>query len=82
MPIVKVNSESRMRKVSVTVYALAMIVFCAAALDNGFRVIVVLTSDFLKLVEQTAQRLIERGVNVIQRTIPRIWSRHASSITT
>ena len=30
MPIVKVNSESRMRKVSVTVYALAMIVFCAS----------------------------------------------------
>jgi hypothetical protein len=33
-----------------------MITFCAAAIDNGFRVIVVLTSDFLKLVEQTAQR--------------------------
>ena len=30
MPIVKVNSESRMRKVSVTIYALAMIVFCAS----------------------------------------------------
>lgn len=34
----------------------AMITFCAAALDNGFRVIVVLTSDFVKLVEQTADR--------------------------
>jgi len=34
----------------------AMISFCAAAIDNGFRVIVVLTSDFLKLVEQTADR--------------------------
>jgi hypothetical protein len=34
----------------------SMITFCAAAIDNGFRVIVVLTSDFLKLVEQTAQR--------------------------
>src|SRR4030095_6935 len=34
----------------------AMITFCAAAIDNGFRVIVVLTSDFLKLVEQTADR--------------------------
>jgi hypothetical protein len=34
----------------------AMITFCAAAIDNGFRVIVVLTSDFLKLVEQTAER--------------------------
>jgi hypothetical protein len=34
----------------------AMITFAAAALDNGFRVIVVLTSDFVKLVEQTADR--------------------------
>ena len=30
MPIVKVNSESRMRKVSVTLYAFALIVFCAS----------------------------------------------------
>jgi hypothetical protein len=34
----------------------AMIAFCSAAIDNGFRVIVVLTSDFVKLVEQTADR--------------------------
>lgn len=34
----------------------AMISFCAAAIDNGFRIIVVLTSDFVKLVEQTADR--------------------------
>jgi hypothetical protein len=34
----------------------AMISFCAAAIDNGFRVVVVLTSDFVKLVEQTADR--------------------------
>lgn len=34
----------------------AMITFCAAALDNGFRVIVVLTSDYVKLVQQTARR--------------------------
>lgn len=34
----------------------AMITFCAAAIDNGFRVVVVLTSDFVKLVEQTAER--------------------------
>lgn len=33
-----------------------MIAFAAAAIDNGFRVIVVLTSDFVKLVEQTAER--------------------------
>jgi len=34
----------------------AMIAACAAAIDNGFRVIVVLTTDFVKLVEQTAER--------------------------
>lgn len=34
----------------------AMITFCAAAIDNGFRVVVVLTSDFVKLVDQTASR--------------------------
>jgi Z1 domain len=34
----------------------AMISFCAAAIDNGFRIIIVLTSDFVKLVEQTADR--------------------------
>jgi hypothetical protein len=34
----------------------AMIAFCAAALDDGFRVVVVLTSDYLKLVQQTAKR--------------------------
>lgn len=34
----------------------AMIAFCAAALDNGFRVVVVLTSDYLKLVQQTSKR--------------------------
>jgi formiminotetrahydrofolate cyclodeaminase len=33
-------------------------------------------------VEQTAQRLIERGVSVIKTTIPAIWSRHAKSATT
>lgn len=35
---------------------LAMITFTALALDNGFRVVVVLTSDNVKLVEQTADR--------------------------
>jgi hypothetical protein len=35
---------------------LAMIAFAALAIDNGFRVIIVLTSDNLKLVEQTASR--------------------------
>lgn len=34
----------------------AMIVTCALAIDNGFRVIVVLTSNNLKLVQQTAER--------------------------
>lgn len=47
----------------------AMITFTAAAIDNGFRVVVVLTSDFVKLVEQTVDRfaaldgpLIENGL--------------------
>lgn len=34
----------------------AMITFTAAAIDNGFKVIVVLTSDNVKLVSQTADR--------------------------
>jgi hypothetical protein len=34
----------------------AMIVTCALAVDNGFRVIIVLTSNNLKLVEQTKDR--------------------------
>lgn len=34
----------------------AMITFAAAAIDNGFKVIVVLTSDNVKLVSQTAER--------------------------
>jgi len=34
----------------------AMIVTCALAVDNGFRVIIVLTSNNLKLVDQTADR--------------------------
>lgn len=33
-----------------------MITFAALAIDNGFRVVVVLTSDNVKLVEQTASR--------------------------
>jgi formiminotetrahydrofolate cyclodeaminase len=33
-------------------------------------------------VEQTAQRLTDRGVSVIRATIPRIWSQHAKSATT
>lgn len=34
----------------------AMIILSALAIDNGFRVIVVVTSNYLKLVEQTASR--------------------------
>lgn len=36
---------------------LAMTLLSALALDNGFKIIVLLTSDNVKLVEQTAQRL-------------------------
>ncbi len=35
---------------------LAMMTFSALALDNGFRVVIVLTTNFLKLVRQTAER--------------------------
>lgn len=35
---------------------LAMIAFSALAIDNGFRVVIVFTSNFVKLVEQTEQR--------------------------
>lgn len=35
---------------------LAMMTFSALALDNGFRVVIVLTTNFLKLVAQTAER--------------------------
>lgn len=35
---------------------LAMITFVSMAIDNGFRVVVVFTSNYVKLVEQTADR--------------------------
>ena len=44
---------------------LAMILSTALALDNGFKVVVVLTSDNVSLVEQTAKRFaVIPGVNV------------------
>jgi hypothetical protein len=52
----------------------AMIALSAAALDNGFRVIVVLTSDNVKLVEQTAKRF--EGLAhalVLSSTRPDAW---------
>jgi hypothetical protein len=52
----------------------AMIALSAAALDNGFRVVVVLTSDNVKLVEQTAKRF--EGLAhalVLSSTRPDAW---------
>lgn len=47
----------------------AMITFCAAAIDNGFRSIVVLTTDFVKLVEQTAERFAALDGPLIRSTV-------------
>jgi hypothetical protein len=53
---------------------LAMITATAMALDNGFRVIVVLTSDNVSLVKQTADRFRAlRGVNVKDSTDIGSW---------
>lgn len=48
---------------------MAMIATTAAAIDNGFRVIIVLTSDFVKLVEQTAARFRELGGPIILNSL-------------
>lgn len=39
----------------------AMITFTASAIDNGFRVVVVLTTNFLELVRQTRDRFSDLG---------------------
>jgi hypothetical protein len=52
----------------------AMIVLTAMALDNGFRVIVVLTSDNVSLVKQTANRFqVLQGVTVKDSTALGSW---------
>lgn len=53
----------------------AMIALVAAAIDNGFRVVVVLTSDNTKLVAQTASRFGDlEGTLAIDATAPDVWS--------
>lgn len=59
----------------------AMITFAAAAIDNGFRVIVVLTSDFVKLVEQTADRFAALDGPLIKNALqPDNWNDDAEHI--
>jgi hypothetical protein len=59
----------------------AMIAFTAAALDNGFRVVIVMTSDYVKLVEQTAKRFgALHGPLVKDSTRVDSWQRDAAHI--
>lgn len=52
----------------------AMITLVAAAIDNGFRVVVVLTSDNVKLVQQTTDRFgALEGPIAIDALNPREW---------
>lgn len=56
----------------------AMITFTALAVDNGFRIIIVLTTNFLELVNQTRDRFNDLGrVLVRASTEPDEWSREA-----
>lgn len=63
----------------------AMITFAAAAIDNGFKVIVVLTSDNVKLVSQTAERFaaldgaLRARTRCVETTRPENASRSTSS---
>jgi hypothetical protein len=53
----------------------AMIALVAAAIDNGFRVVVVLTSDNTKLVAQTAERFADlEGPITLDATVRDAWS--------
>jgi len=53
----------------------AMIALVAAAIDNGFRVVIVLTSDNTKLVAQTAERFgVLEGTQALDATVPDAWS--------
>jgi hypothetical protein len=59
---------------------LAMITFSALAIDNGFRVIVVLTSDNIKLVDQTASRFSALDAIVLNSTQTTSWAADAKHI--
>lgn len=58
----------------------AMITFAALAIDNGFRIIVVLTSDNVKLVEQTAARFTALDGIVMSSTKVANWPADASHV--
>lgn len=56
----------------------AMITFTALAVDNGFRVVIVLTTNFLELVKQTKDRFADLGrVLVRASTEPEEWQKPA-----
>lgn len=56
----------------------AMITFTALAIDNGFRIIIVLTTNFLELVNQTKDRFNDLGrVLVRASTEPEEWTKPA-----
>ncbi len=57
-----------------------MITLAALAIDNGFRVIVVLTSDNVKLVDQTATRFSALDGIVRSSTLVTSWPADASHI--
>jgi len=58
---------------------LAMTVFTALALDNGFRIVIVLTSNFLKLVKQTAERFETiQGALILPSTRIETWNEDAA----
>jgi hypothetical protein len=59
---------------------LGMITFSALAIDNGFRVIVVLTSDNVKLVEQTASRFTALEGIVKDSTRVASWADDANHV--
>jgi hypothetical protein len=59
----------------------AMIALVAAAIDNGFRVVVVLTSDNVKLVSQTTERFAAlEGPITLDALNPEAWSNDAKHI--
>lgn len=53
----------------------AMITFTALAIDNGFRVVIVLTTNFLELVRQTRERFNDLGRALVRAsTEPEEWN--------
>lgn len=57
-----------------------MITFASLAIDNGFRVVVVLTSDNVKLVDQTASRFRALDGIVMNSTLVAAWPADANHV--